>query len=275
MPTQNKFIKLDRTKKRVFSVFFAFIGEFMTAAEKKAIYNLVNFSSSYLLGYKDLQFNADGKEPDFQDDVVTIAAKQPEPKKSSATISSIAEKAAVCSKCRLCTGRTHVVPGEGVEHPLVLVVGEGPGEQEDRSGRPFVGPAGQLLDKMLSAINLSRKTNCFIANIVKCRPPHNRIPYPDEMAACSAFLDAQIHILKPKVILAMGSTAIKGLLNTRDGITKLRGQFYTYNSIPLTATYHPSALLHDMNLKRPAWEDLKTLRAWLKQNYPDYENGTS
>ena len=155
---------------------------------------------------------------------------------------------------------------------LVLVVGEGPGEMEDRSGRPFVGPAGQLLDKMLAAISLSRTTTCHIANIVKCRPPHNRDPYPDEEDACIAYLEAPIHILKPKVILAMGNIAAKKLLNTTEGISRLRGRFYDYRGIPLTATFHPSALLHSESLKRPAWDDLKFLRTWLESQQPGYEN---
>ncbi|MBP5157601.1 MAG: uracil-DNA glycosylase [Treponema sp.] len=187
------------------------------------------------------------------------------------TLHSIEEKISRCQNCRLASTRKNTVPGEGSQHPVVMVVGEGPGEMEDRSGRPFVGPAGQLLDRMLAAISLSRTSNCYIANIVKCRPPHNRDPYPDEEEACSPFLEAQIHILKPKVILALGNIAAKKLLNTSEGISRLRGRFYDYNGIPLTATYHPSALLHNETLKRPAWEDLKVLRAWLEENAPGYD----
>ena len=147
----------------------------------------------------------------------------------------------------------------------VMVIGEGPGADEDRQGRPFVGRAGQLLDKMLEAIQLSRKTNCYITNVVKCRPPQNRDPAPEERSCCAAFLDAQIRLLRPKMILVMGRIAAQHLLRTSDGIGKLRGRFFDYQGIPLMPTYHPSALLRDESLKRPAWEDLKRFRARLHE----------
>ena len=178
---------------------------------------------------------------------------------------NIARKVADCNRCRLCGGRTNTVPGIGVPTPLVMVIGEGPGADEDAKGEPFVGKAGQLLDKMLAAINLSRHTNCFIANIVKCRPPNNRDPMPDEAEACRSFLDAQIGILKPRLILAVGRIAAQNILNTTTGINKLRGQFFEYRGIPLMPTYHPSALLRNEDLKRPAWEDLKKFRARLEE----------
>jgi len=168
-----------------------------------------------------------------------------------------------CERCRLASGRARTVFGEGVPSPQVLVVGEGPGKEEDESGRAFVGPAGRLLDRMLAAVDLDRKRNCYIANIVKCRPPMNRDPAPDERAACVPFLERQIRLLRPRVILALGRTASQSLLGTSEGITRLRGRFLEYRGIPLLATYHPSALLRDEALKRPAWEDLKKLRAFL------------
>ena len=179
---------------------------------------------------------------------------------------------AQCSACVLGQTRTHPVAGEGPEELSrltnsveVMVIGEGPGADEDRQGRPFVGRAGQLLDKMLEAIQLSRKTNCYITNVVKCRPPQNRDPTPDERSCCAAFLDAQIRLLRPKMILVMGRIAAQHLLQTSDGIGKLRGRFYDYQGIPLMPTYHPSALLRDESLKRPAWEDLKRFRARLHE----------
>ena len=187
------------------------------------------------------------------------------------TLDSIALKISSCKKCLLSSTRKNTVPGEGVINPLVLVIGEGPGEDEDKTGRPFVGKAGQLLDKMLAAISLRRDLNCFIANIVKCRPPMNRTPMKDEAVACSGFLQAQIHVLKPKMILAMGRCAIQNLLDTESGINSLRGKFFEYNGIPLLATYHPSALLRDPALKAPAWSDLKTFRARLSEIAPGYE----
>lgn len=179
---------------------------------------------------------------------------------------------AQCSACVLGQTRTHPVAGEGPEELSrltnsveVMVIGEGPGADEDRQGRPFVGRAGQLLDKMLEAIQLSRKTNCYITNVVKCRPPQNRDPAPEERSCCAAFLDAQIRLLRPKLILVMGRIAAQHLLQTSDGIGKLRGRFFDYQGIPLMPTYHPSALLRDESLKRPAWEDLKRFRARLHE----------
>lgn len=186
-------------------------------------------------------------------------------------IQNIAKKISECQNCILSKTRTNTVPGEGVQEPLVMVIGEGPGEEEDLSGRPFVGKAGQLLDKMLAAINLDRRLNCYIANIVKCRPPRNRTPMIDESQACKGFLQAQIHVLKPKYILAMGRTAVQNLMETSEGINALRGKWLSCNGIPLMATYHPSALLHDVSLKAPAWQDLKLFRKKLIDEYPKYE----
>jgi DNA polymerase len=199
------------------------------------------------------------------------------------TLEGIAADARSCLSCGLARTRSNVVPGEGVDRPLVLVVGEGPGHDEDQSGRPFVGKAGLLLDKMLASIGLRREQNCFIANVVKCRPPENRDPAPDEAACCAPFLNRQIRCLKPTVILCVGRIATNFLLGNDGsefspmiGIGNLRGRFYEYHiendAIPLLATYHPSALLRNEELKRPAWEDLKLLRAKyeeLREKGPD------
>jgi uracil-DNA glycosylase len=179
------------------------------------------------------------------------------------SLERIVLEVSACAACRLSARRNRAVPGMGVPSPLVLVVGEGPGAEEDAQGLPFVGPAGQLLDKMLQSISLSRQENCYIANIVKCRPPGNRTPESDESAACLPFLVRQIAILKPRFILAAGRTAAQALLGTSEGINKLRGRRLDYRGIPLMATFHPSALLHDSQLKRPAWEDLKAFRAMI------------
>lgn len=191
---------------------------------------------------------------------------------AEAEIKKIALAVAQCNACVLGKTRTNTVPGIGKIPPIVLVIGEGPGADEDRTGEPFVGKAGQLLDKMLAAIQLSRQDNCFIANIVKCRPPANRTPLPEEAQACSHFLQAQIDILKPKMILAVGNTALHNLLDTTAGIKKLHGKFFNYQGIPLLATFHPSALLRDESLKRPAWEDLKLFRSKLLEIVPDYQS---
>lgn len=187
-------------------------------------------------------------------------AHHPSPESHGLTIADINSKIARCTRCQLARTRNNVVPGTGVEHPLVMVIGEGPGYDEDMQGLPFVGKAGMLLDKMLAAIQLSRNENCYIANIVKCRPPQNRDPQPEEQNACFSFLENQIHILKPKMILCMGRIAGQKLLNTQAPVGQLRGNFYEYNGIPLMITYHPSALLRNEALKRPAWEDLKKFK---------------
>ncbi|MDR2552971.1 MAG: uracil-DNA glycosylase [Treponema sp.] len=198
------------------------------------------------------------------------------------SLEAVAAEVSRCKRCGLCTTRTNTVPGEGVSRPLVMVIGEGPGADEDSSGRPFVGRAGQLLDRMLDSrgkIGLSRGNNCHIANIVKCRPPGNRNPQPDETAACVPFLVRQIKLLRPKIILAAGNTAAKTLLDSSQGITRLRGTWTRFQGtflmdgsfdIPLIPTFHPSALLRDESLKAPVWEDLKLLREKLCELDGDY-----
>ena len=188
------------------------------------------------------------------------------------TIEILNKKILECSKCRLSQKRTHIVPGQGVEHPDVLVIGEGPGEEEDKQGLPFVGPAGKLLDKMLNAIQLDRFVNCYIANTVKCRPPYNRDPQKDEAETCRSFLDAQIAVLKPKMILAVGKVAVRNLLKIEGefSLNRYRGKIYEYNKIPLIVTYHPSALLRNIEFKKPAWEDLKFFKSKLITLSPDY-----
>ena len=233
----------------------------MTSLEKQNTYNLLKSASSWILGYESPEFK---KMPDFKDDTITVI--------ESTSLSDIAAQIHECRNCILGTLRTNAVPGEGYEQPYVMVIGEGPGEDEDKTGRPFVGKAGQLLDKMLASICLDRKCNCFIANIVKCRPPHNRTPLPEEADSCIHFLKKQIETAHPKMILAMGRTAVQNLLNTSEGINALRGKFMDYNGIPLMATYHPSALLRNESLKRPAWEDLKAFRAKMEELMPEYKD---
>ena len=198
---------------------------------------------------------------DAQIEQVTNEQKQ----SNKTTVEEIAAKIARCTRCSLARTRNNVVPGMGVQNPEVLVIGEGPGYDEDQQGLPFVGKAGILLDKMLAAINLDRKTNCYIANIVKCRPPQNRDPFPQEQDACFSFLEAQINILKPKMILCMGKISSNKMLNQDAPIGTLRGKFFEYNNIPLMVTYHPSALLRNEQLKRPAWDDLKMFKAKLDE----------
>lgn len=226
----------------------------MKASEKELIFNLLkNAGANANGGFVPQAF---ASQPVFEDDEDKASPEISSP----LTIESIASKIIKCTHCQLARTRTNVVPGEGVPHPEVLVIGEGPGYDEDMQGRPFVGKAGILLDKMLGAIGLSRTTNCFIANVVKCRPPQNRDPFPEEQEACFSFLEAQIKILKPKMILCMGRISAHKMLNSEEAIGKLRGQFFEFSGIPLMATYHPSALLRNQDLKRPAWDDLKKFR---------------
>jgi len=185
------------------------------------------------------------------------------------SLAAVAADVGACKACGLAATRKHTVPGEGSTRPLVMVIGEGPGADEDATGRPFVGRAGQLLDKMLESIGLVRGKNCYIANMVKCRPPGNRNPETTEISACYRFLERQILLLKPALILCAGRVAAQNLLKTSTGISALRGQFAEFIigelTIPVLPTYHPSAILRDESLKRPAWEDLKLLRSRLAE----------
>ncbi len=164
-----------------------------------------------------------------------------------------------CELCQLSKSRKNTVFGEGDANADVFVVGEAPGANEDLEGRVFVGKAGQLLTKMLLAIDLKREA-CFISNVLKCRPPFNRDPNPDEIQKCAKFLDKQIEIVKPKVILALGRIAAQRLLNVEKKMFEFRNSKNFYKGIPLLVTYHPSALLRNEQWKRYAWEDLKRLR---------------
>jgi DNA polymerase len=179
------------------------------------------------------------------------------------SLADIAAQVTSCTRCALHRGRKHAVPGEGAARPLVLVIGEGPGAEEDATGSPFVGPAGQLLDKMLKAIGLDRAANCFIANVVKCRPPGNRDPQPEESTACLPYLRAQIAVLRPRAILAVGRVAAQTLTGLTAGVGELRRRRLSYQDTLLAVTYHPSAVLRDSSLKRPVWEDLKRLKSTL------------
>ncbi|PKL93614.1 MAG: uracil-DNA glycosylase [Gemmatimonadetes bacterium HGW-Gemmatimonadetes-1] len=178
------------------------------------------------------------------------------------SLDAVAESVAECRACPLCTGRTMTVPGEGNPAAGLMVVGEGPGEQEDLSGRPFVGRAGDLLDRMLLAIDAARPT-VFIANVVKCRPPRNRAPLPDERAACLPYLHQQIALVRPKVLLALGATAAEALLGVKKPLGALRLKVHRLDGIPLVVTYHPAALLRNPNWKRPAWDDARIARQLL------------
>jgi len=164
-----------------------------------------------------------------------------------------------CTNCVLHKGRNKFVFGSGNPNANVMVVGEGPGAEEDKQGLPFVGRAGKLLTDILKAINFSRD-DVYIANIVKCRPPDNRTPLPDEMETCLPYLKKQIELIQPKLILCLGLTAAKGLLNKRDSLTSMRGKVFKFEDAKVMITYHPAALLRNPNWKRPCWEDLQKFK---------------
>lgn len=174
------------------------------------------------------------------------------------SLAKVARKAANCSACRLHLGRTNSVPGEGNPMTELMFIGEGPGANEDELGRPFVGRSGQLLDKIIEAMGFSRE-EIFIGNIVKCRPPGNRKPHLDEMEDCFPYLDQQIEIIQPKVIVTLGATALQGLMpeHLKTPIGKLRGQWQSYRGIRLMPTLHPAFLLRQAAQKKFVWEDMQ------------------
>jgi DNA polymerase len=175
-----------------------------------------------------------------------------------AELERIATEVASCTRCKLCEQRNQAVPGEGALDPPILFIGEGPGADEDASGRPFVGRAGQLLDKMIAAIKLERR-QVFIANIVKCRPPENRQPEPDEVRACAPFLDRQIAALRPRLICTLGLPATRALLPDVRSISAVRGREFVFGGVPLIPTFHPAYLLRNPAAKPQAWEDLQRI----------------
>lgn len=223
---------------------------------------------SYLELYRDLGFDSIYTRPAVP--AATTSAEAPfilpDLAPEHDTLENIRADIGDCRRCRLCEGRQTIVFGSGNEHAKLVFVGEGPGAEEDEQGLPFVGRAGQLLTQMVDNTAARegipvRRSDVYICNVVKCRPPDNRTPLPDEMEICSEFLFRQIRALQPKAICALGSTAMKALLNVKEGITKSRGKWHKWHGIPVMVTYHPSYLLRQYNqtAKREAWEDLKTL----------------
>ncbi len=186
--------------------------------------------------------------------VATLAASN-----APASLDEIAQTVAHCTACALYASAIKAVPGEGNPVANFMCVGEGPGQQEDETGKPFVGPSGQLLTKILGAISLSRD-DVFIANVVKHRPPGNRDPLPAEVKACRPYLEQQLALVRPRVILALGTFAAQTLLETTQPLGSLRGQIHRYHGIPLIVTYHPAALLRNEAWKRPTWQDVQLAR---------------
>jgi uracil-DNA glycosylase len=205
-----------------------------------------------------------------------FCAEQAEPlytkEESETELQKIAGQIGVCTKCHLHNTRTNTVPGEGMAHPDIMFIGEAPGADEDLQGRPFVGRAGQLLTKMIEAMGYNRN-EVFIGNILKCRPPGNRTPNGDEMAICIPFLEKQIELVRPRVIVTLGKTALQGLLNRSVAITRIRGTWQKYKGFDLMPTYHPSYLLRpplvqQRERKKETWDDLKEVLKFLGREIP-------
>jgi uracil-DNA glycosylase len=211
--------------------------------------------------------------------VAALADPIPPPSRSRAGASSaspldrIARQTKACKACPLHKTRTQAVPGQGHPHPEIVFVGEGPGADEDAQGLAFVGAAGQLLTKMIEAMGYTRD-EVFIANIVKCRPPNNRVPEADEAAACLHFLKEQLACLKPKVIVTLGGTALKHLMGLETAsITKMRGHWLAYEDVDVMPTFHPSYLLRTPEAKKEAWSDLKAVLVKLGRKPPAVKKG--
>ena len=183
---------------------------------------------------------------------------------SGESLESIRADLGDCRRCKLCSGRTNIVFGSGTSEAKLVFVGEGPGADEDAQGLPFVGAAGQLLTKIIEAIQLTRD-QVYICNIVKCRPPSNRTPEEDEIAACSPFVFRQIESIRPRVICCLGAVAAQTVLGTKTAVGKLRGHFHDYRGIKVMPTWHPAYLLRNPNAKRDVWDDVKKIKALLDE----------
>ncbi len=193
---------------------------------------------------------------------------------TAATLPALDACINMCLQCPLGSTRTKFVFGVGNPDARLMFVGEAPGADEDAQGEPFVGRAGQLLNKILAAISMKRE-EVYIANILKCRPPNNRTPIPEEVDACMPFLKKQIAIVKPQIIVCLGLTAAQNLLGISDSLGKLRGRKLTFEGIPLVVTYHPAALLRNPNWKPAAWEDFQAVQKFLAEHAGDVKEGTS
>jgi len=201
--------------------------------------------------------DADGSAPEGKAGAIQSAAAQPVA--SGDSLEAIAAEVRACKGCRLHETRTQAVPGVGPANAGLVFIGEGPGADEDARGEPFVGRAGQLLTKIIESVEL-RRQDVFITNIVKCRPPNNRDPQPDEIAACRPYLERQVQLLQPRVICTLGRHAASVLLGKQEAMAKLRTGEHRYGGIRVFPTYHPAALLRNSQWKRPVWEDIQKVR---------------
>ena len=195
--------------------------------------------------------------------LISTAAPQAPDEDRGRALSELAAAVAACRACSLCSTRTQTVFADGDPAARLLFVGEAPGRDEDAQGLPFVGRAGQLLNKMIAAIDLKREA-VYICNVLKCRPPDNRVPAPDEVERCRPFLERQIALVKPALICALGLSATQALLQTKSSMASMRGKTFAFRGVPVIPTYHPAALLRNPGLKREAWADLQRVRDFLR-----------
>lgn len=224
---------------------------------------------SYLdeIGYRELYLLRPPSTAEAPRDVETPSASDAAeltPEERRLELEALAVQASGCTRCKLSQGRHKVVFGAGDPNAELMLIGEGPGAEEDRQGLPFVGAAGALLTRIIQAIELERD-QVYIANMVKCRPPGNRDPEGDEVAACRGYLERQVDLIRPKVIVALGRVAAQCLLATDAPLGKLRGRWHDFRGVRLRATYHPAALLRYSSYKRPTWEDMQQVRDELKR----------
>lgn len=215
----------------------------------------------------------DGRDPEKRDDGVAVptsavvqGAIAPGGDLAALDWPELGERVATCRNCVLCQQRTQAVLGVGDRQPDWLFIGEGPGAEEDARGEPFVGQAGKLLDNMLAALDIARGNKVYIANAVKCRPPGNRTPEAGEMAACRPYLERQIALLKPKIIVLLGKAAVHAVLHEDKSLASMRGRVFEYAGVPVVITYHPAYLLRNLPDKVKAWEDLLFARRTLQGN---------
>lgn len=208
--------------------------------------------------------------PSIQTDLIPTSGSVPIPPGTYQTMDDLGVHCRQCQRCTLAPSRTNVVVGRGNPAAPILIIGEGPGQNEDEQGLPFVGKSGQLLEKILASVRLSSETDIYICNVVKCRPPGNRVPSPDEVAACRPYLLEQIRLVDPKIILLTGATAVKGLTGDKRGITKIRGQWLEWEGRLCMPIFHPAYLLRNPSREKGQpkwlmWQDIQTVRAKLDE----------
>jgi uracil-DNA glycosylase family 4 len=237
----------------------------VTARADDRIRHLIDETQQYLRGQKDLFGNIIYREEDEERMARQKAARgvvtqsPDEPWAGSPTLEALDAKIRDCMKCPLGETRTKFVFGTGNPSSQVMFIGEAPGADEDAQGEPFVGRAGQLLTKIIESLQMQR-SDVYICNIIKCRPPNNRAPLPIESETCTPYLMKQIELVKPRFIICLGRTAAQWLLKTNDNLATMRGKIHDYNGIKLIVTYHPAALLRNPDWKRPTWEDMKMFK---------------